>query len=162
MRVAARRGGCSTGILVRMVRRIFLLRMVRRDCSTRLSGNRLSTGAYEDDPAIAASEWGGQFRSDLESYVSPEIVDACTARGVTGRPYFAGHNYFAHADPAGGGADSFTLAIGHREDDVAIIDQLLESRSRKPLDTISEFAAVLQSLWFVGSDRGQVRGGVCC
>ncbi len=32
--------------------------------------------AYEDDPAVAASDWGGQFRSDLESYVSPEVVDA--------------------------------------------------------------------------------------
>jgi hypothetical protein len=25
--------------------------------------------AYEDDPAVAASEWGGQFRNDLESSV---------------------------------------------------------------------------------------------
>jgi hypothetical protein len=38
--------------------------------------------AYEEDAAVAASEWGGQFRNDLESYVNPEIVDACMLRGV--------------------------------------------------------------------------------
>ena len=38
--------------------------------------------AYEDDPAVAASEWGGLCRNDLESYVSPETVAACTDAGV--------------------------------------------------------------------------------
>jgi hypothetical protein len=31
--------------------------------------------AYEDDPSVAAAEWGGKFRDDLESYVSPETVE---------------------------------------------------------------------------------------
>jgi hypothetical protein len=43
--------------------------------------------AYEKDAAVAASEWGGQFQNDLESYVSPEIVDACTDRGVHQIPF---------------------------------------------------------------------------
>jgi hypothetical protein len=84
--------------------------------------------AYEDDPQVAASEWGGQFRSDLESYVSPEIVDQCTARGVEARPYDKQWRYVAHADPSGGSQDSFTLAIGHVENNVGILDLLIERR----------------------------------
>jgi hypothetical protein len=67
--------------------------------------------AYEDDPAVAASEWGGQFRSDLESYVSPEIVDACTVRGVYRLDFVKDVSYIAHADPSGGSQDSFKSRI---------------------------------------------------
>jgi hypothetical protein len=34
--------------------------------------------AYEDDAEAAAAEWGGSFRSDLESYVSTAVIEACT------------------------------------------------------------------------------------
>ena len=34
--------------------------------------------ATEDDPEAAAAEWLGQFRSDLESYISTAVLDACT------------------------------------------------------------------------------------
>jgi hypothetical protein len=85
--------------------------------------------AYEDDPAVAASEWGGQFRNDLESYVNPEIVDACTARGVYRLDFVKGVPYIAHADPSGGSQDSFTMAIGHVKGDIGILDVLLEKRT---------------------------------
>ena len=103
--------------------------------------------AYEDDPAVAASEWGGQFRNDLESYVNPEIVDACTARGVYRLDFVKGVSYIAHADPSGGSQDSFTMAIGHVEGDIGILDVLLEKRP--PFvsgidDVVSEFCAVLR------------------
>jgi hypothetical protein len=57
--------------------------------------------AYEDDPAVAASEWGGKFRDDLESYVSPEVVDQCTEPNCTLRPYQPGIQYISHCDPSG-------------------------------------------------------------
>jgi hypothetical protein len=102
--------------------------------------------AYEDDPAVAASEWGGQFRSDLESYVSPEIVDACTVRGVYRLDFVKGVSYIAHADPSGGSHDSFTLAIGHVDGDIGVLDVLLEKRP--PFvsidDVVLEFCAVLR------------------
>jgi hypothetical protein len=102
--------------------------------------------AYEDDPAVAASEWGGQFRSDLETYVNPEIVDACTVRGVYRLNPIKGISYIAHADPSGGSQDSFTLAIGHVDGDVGVLDVLLEKRP--PFisidDVVSEFCAVLK------------------
>jgi hypothetical protein len=103
--------------------------------------------AYEDDPAVAASEWGGQFRNDLETYVNPEIVDACTARGVYRLDFVKGVPYIAHADPSGGSQDSFTMAIGHVEGDVGILDVLLEKRPPFASgidDVVSEFCAVLR------------------
>jgi len=100
--------------------------------------------AYEDDAAVAASEWGGQFRNDLESYVTPEAVDACIERGVVHRPYIRFDRYIAHIDPSGGGADSFTCAIGHLDGDLAIVDWLGEYRRGKPLEAVAEFAPILR------------------
>ena len=103
--------------------------------------------AYEDDPAVAASEWGGQFRSDLESYVSPEVVDACTARGVYELPRVPGISYMAHVDAASGaGQDSFAFAIGHEEDGSAVIDLLYERRpSFSPEGVIAEVCEILRT-----------------
>ena len=39
--------------------------------------------AYAEDAAVAAAEYGAEFRSDLESFVSQEAIDAVT---VAGRP----------------------------------------------------------------------------
>ncbi|WP_049820096.1 hypothetical protein [Bradyrhizobium japonicum] len=38
--------------------------------------------AYQADPSSAAAEYGAQFRSDVESFVAREVVDACVTRGV--------------------------------------------------------------------------------
>jgi hypothetical protein len=102
--------------------------------------------ADEDDPAVAASEWGGQFRNDLESYVNPEIVDACTVRGVYRLDPVKGVSYIAHADPSGGGQDSFTCAIGHVEGDIGVLDVLLEKRPPFiSIDSVvEEFCSVLK------------------
>src|SRR5580700_2020277 len=32
--------------------------------------------AYEDDPASAAAEYGAEFRTDVETFVSREVIDA--------------------------------------------------------------------------------------
>jgi hypothetical protein len=42
---------------------------------------KLIDQAYEEDPASAAAEWGGQFRSDLESLFAREALDAVIVRG---------------------------------------------------------------------------------
>jgi len=34
--------------------------------------------AYEEDPAAAASEWGGEFRSDVEKLFTLEMLDSIT------------------------------------------------------------------------------------
>jgi hypothetical protein len=115
--------------------------------------------AFEDDPQVAASEWGGRFREDLESYVSPEIVDACTSRGVRQVPFDPCITYTAHTDPSGGGQDSFALSIGHVADGVGVLDLLLERRPSFPIGgpvaIVEEFCAALKTygLYAVTGDR---------
>jgi len=68
------------------------------------------------DPASAQAEYGAQFRSDIESFVSREAVEACITPAVRERPPLPNVRYFAFTDPSGGTSDSFTLAIGHRQE----------------------------------------------
>jgi len=87
-----------------------------------------------------------EFRSDIESFVSREAVEACVSVGVRERAPVSGIRYSAFVDPSGGSADSMTLAIGHEHDDVAILDAVREVRPPfSPEDVVSEFAALLKS-----------------
>jgi hypothetical protein len=52
-------------------------------------------------------------------------------------------SYVAFVDPAGGGADEFTLSIGHRDGDAAIID-MVTGRKGSPAGIVAEFAQVLK------------------
>ena len=103
--------------------------------------------AYEADPIVAASEWGGEFRNDLESYVSIELIEACMVTGCYEIAPAEGRNYFAHVDPSGGGQDSFAMAIGHVDDNVGVLDCLIERRGPglSPEGTIAEFCDILKS-----------------
>ena len=104
--------------------------------------------AYERDPESASAEFGGLFRSDLESYISCEALSAVTATGVHERAPRAGTAYVAFCDPAGGGgADSMTLAIGHMESsrETAALDLVVEARPPfSPEAVASEFATLLK------------------
>jgi hypothetical protein len=72
--------------------------------------------ASEDDPEGSRAEWEGLFRSDLESFVSVEVLDACTTQGVTERPRLTGVAHVAFLDAAAGsGRDSFAAAVAHLE-----------------------------------------------
>jgi len=70
--------------------------------------------AYERDPIAAAAEYGAEFRSDCDSYVSREVVEACLYKGTTEIPRVEGTRYFGFVDPSGGSVDSMTLGIAHR------------------------------------------------
>jgi hypothetical protein len=102
--------------------------------------------AMEDDPARAGAEYGAQFRIDVEALLSREAVAACVSLDVRERAPMSSTRYFGFVDPSGGSADSMTLAIGHREGDVVVIDALRERRPPfSPDGVVQEFAALLQS-----------------
>ncbi|HAE26061.1 MAG TPA: hypothetical protein DCG58_02780, partial [Hyphomonas adhaerens] len=69
--------------------------------------------AFEDDPASAAAEYGAQFRTDIEAFVTREVVEACVTSGARERPRVSNASYRAFVDPSGGSNDSMTLAIAH-------------------------------------------------
>jgi hypothetical protein len=102
--------------------------------------------AYEDDPEAAAAEWGAQFREDLADYVRREVVEALVSTGTYERPPERGTTYRAFTDPSGGSADGFTVAVAHREGEVAVLDCLRERRPPfSPEAVTAEFAEVLKS-----------------
>lgn len=59
-------------------------------------------------------------------------------------PYDRAHRYCAFVDPAGGGADEFCLAIGHKEGDDTVID-VLRARRGVPAELTAGYAELLKS-----------------
>ena len=101
---------------------------------------------YEKDPAAAEAEFGAQFRTDLEAYVSSEAVEACVEWGVHERVPLDGINYAGFVDTSGGGADSFALAIAHKEGEFGVHDVIREVRPPlSPEAVITEFADLLKA-----------------
>ncbi len=116
--------------------------------------------AYERDPASAAAEFGGEFRTDVESFISREAVEACVSPGILERPFLSSNHYAAFVDPSGGSSDSFTLAIGHRErEGLIVVDAISEHRPPfSPESVVGECAALLKA-YRVSTVHGDRYGG---
>lgn len=114
---------------------------------------------YERDPAVAAAEYGAEFRRDLQSYVDRDAVEACIARGVRERPYERRWEYYAFTDPSGGAVDSMTLAIAHRENKTAVLDAVREWKPPFSPESVVEEAAALLGAYHIVSVRGDRYGG---
>jgi len=104
--------------------------------------------AYADDPEAARAEWGGQFRSDVASFLSREAVERCVRSAPLEIPHQPNQTYFAFTDPAGGGNDEFAICIGHREGDrlngYTIVVDCLRAQRGTPADIVLEYAALLK------------------
>ena len=107
--------------------------------------------AYADDPASAAAEYGAEFRTDVESFVSREAVDGAVVPGrLELPPMNVVRSYVSFLDFAGGsGTDSATLAIAHEEqrDDerVLVLDAVREVRPPfSPEGVCKDFAELLK------------------
>lgn len=102
--------------------------------------------ALEKDPARYAAEYLAEFRTDVEALFSREVVEECVAPGVRERPYVSTNRYVAFVDPSGGASDSFTLAIGHKEGDGAVLDAIRERKPPfSPESVVEEFCALMKS-----------------
>jgi hypothetical protein len=102
--------------------------------------------SYERDPANAEAEFGANFRSDIEAFVSREAVKACVIRGRLEIPPMKGVGYLAFVDPSGGSADSMTMAIAHREGEHAVLDAVREVKPPfSPEQVTSEFSKLLKT-----------------
>ena len=76
--------------------------------------------ALAEDAPRARAEFLNVWREDLSDFVPIDVVEGCTDFGTFMRVYDPQFSYAAFCDAAGGtGADSFTLAIGHRLHDNA-------------------------------------------
>jgi hypothetical protein len=114
--------------------------------------------SYEKDPASAAAEIGAMFRTDVETFVPMEIIQACTDP-VAERMPERGKSYVGFIDPSGGAHDSFTLGIAHQEDGISVLDCVREVRPPfSPADVTEEFCALLKA-YNITSVRGDRFGG---
>jgi hypothetical protein len=106
--------------------------------------------AMEDDPQSAQAEFLGLFRADLQGFLDDQTVDDAIIANRRELPKVRGANYVAFCDPAGGsGADSFTLAIAHREErgetERLVLDVLRAVPPPfVPKKVVAEFAQVLK------------------
>lgn len=117
---------------------------------------RVVERAFAEDPSAAAAEWDAQFRTDVESYVAREAVEAVVVPDRRELPPLPGLSYRAFVDPSGGAQDAMTLAIAHAERETAVLDLLREARPPfSPESVVLEFAEVLRryGVWEVAGDR---------
>jgi hypothetical protein len=115
--------------------------------------------AYADDPVAAAAEYGGQFRSDLESFVSREALDAVVSRDLYERGQISDVRYVGFCDPSGGSRDSFTAAIAHMDGTKIVLDAVREKKPPfSPDAVVEEYADLFKSYGFT-SVRGDRYSG---
>jgi hypothetical protein len=101
--------------------------------------------ALERDHAAASAEYLAQFRTDIETFVPYEVVQACIGDHNEMAP-LPNPTYHAFVDPSGGSADSFTLAISHRDGERFIIDAIREIRPPfSPEAVIDDLATLVKS-----------------
>jgi hypothetical protein len=111
--------------------------------------------ALERDRAAASAEYLAQFRTDIETFVAYEIVQSCVSDHVEMAP-LGSQRYSAFVDPSGGSADSFTMAVSHKDGERVVIDAIREVRPPfSPDSVINDFTALLRTyrVGFVTGDR---------
>jgi hypothetical protein len=113
----------------------------------------------ERDPDAARSEWLALFREDIEAAFSLEAIESCIIRGRTELLQATDLSYSAFVDPSGGRRDQFTVAIGHRSGDKAIVDLVRGWKPPfDPTEAVGECSEVLK-LYRIGSVTGDAYGG---
>jgi hypothetical protein len=108
---------------------------------------RVIDRAMERDPAAASAEYLAIFRTDVETLIAREAVEACVISGRHELRPVSGTSYVAFCDPSGGSGNSMALAIAHRDKNGRVVlDCVREHRAPFNPDTVvAEFAAVLKS-----------------
>jgi hypothetical protein len=106
---------------------------------------RVIDAAIERDPDAANAEYNAQFRVDIESYISREVVESLVFPDRFELPPVPGIQYRAFSDPSGGSSDAMALAVGHLVDETVVIDMVREVRPPfSPAAVTSDFAADLR------------------
>ena len=98
------------------------------------------------DPERFGAEYLCRWRDDLASFITRDLLDACTDKGVTVRPPQDGISYVAACDVSGGRNDAFTAAIAHREKDNRIVLDVAFERLApfNPSDVVDEVVTLMK------------------
>ena len=104
--------------------------------------------ALKEDFASAQAEWLGEFRQDLERFLSLELLEAATIEGRVELPRIEGVKYFAFTDSSSGILDSFALGISHMDERTGkiLLDCIREIKPPfQPSSAIRELANIIKS-----------------
>jgi hypothetical protein len=117
-----------------------------RSMNPTVSQSYIDKHVAEDAPR-AAAEYGAQFRSDIEGFVSQEVVEGAIVPGRHELPPVKGTSYTGFVDPSGGSSDSMAVAIAHRNrDGRAVLDAVRERRPPfSPDEVVGEFSGLLKA-----------------
>jgi hypothetical protein len=99
------------------------------------------------DPQLYGAEYNSEWRDDLATFISRQLLEAAVDTGVIVRPPQQDVQYFAFDDPSGGAHDSYTLAIAHQDSrsDAVILDLIREwFAPLNPFAVANEIAALLR------------------
>lgn len=123
--------------------------------------SKIVCDAFDSDAAWAAAEYGAEFRSDIEAFLSRDVLEACVDVGIHERPADRSRfRYLAFTDPSGGSADSMTLSIGHIEKGHVVIDLVREIVPPfNPEAAVMEFASTVRQYGLsmvIGDNYGAV------
>ena len=100
-----------------------------------------------EDRALFGAEYLSEWRDDLATLTSRQLLEAAVDSDVIVRPPQDGIIYFAFDDPSGGAQDSYTLAIAHQDarGENVILDLLYERFSpMNPYEVTTEIAVLLR------------------
>jgi hypothetical protein len=137
---------------------VLVARGTTRDLNPSLSQDYIDK-EYEKDPASAAAEYGAEFRTDIESFVTSESIEACIEPGIRERLPVLANVYSAFIDPSGGAFDAFTMAIAHKEGKTSVLDAIREVRPPfAPEGVVQEFCSLLRN-YKIFAVRGDKYGG---
>ncbi|WP_449358305.1 hypothetical protein [Alishewanella longhuensis] len=101
--------------------------------------------AMADDPESAACEWLGQWREGISDFIERSLIESLCRRSQADLPYDRSKSYVAFVDPAGGGQDFYTMAIGHKEKDGKVIIDLIRGERGTPADITARYAELIRA-----------------
>lgn len=108
---------------------------------------RIVDRALEKDRPRARAEYLAEFRTDVEGFVSLEVVESCVG-GYTEMGPRSDMFCRAFVDPSGGSDDSMTLAIGYKgpkpEEQIVIVAVREAHPPFSPTTVVDDFAALLK------------------
>lgn len=102
--------------------------------------------ALKDDRESASAEYLAEWRTDLATFLSADLIDELTIEGRYELPPVAGVQYVCFADNAGGsGKDAYSVAIAHQQDGKLILDCLrYVDPPFDPFQVTADFAQVIK------------------
>jgi hypothetical protein len=112
----------------------------------------------ERDPERSRAEFLAEFRSDIDSFISIEVVESCVGDFYEIPPSHR-WGYFLFIDSSGNREDSFCCAIAHKDGGKIIVDGVREWRPPFSIDGVVDEICALAKLYRINKATGDRYAG---